>query len=115
MFSALAFIFEGNQSGRQDRAAAEVPAPADAPESAEPPATTDVPGPDWSVLNPLGGHYSARYRAEDLPLHGGAGTRVGRGEVAYSIPVTGPTEVAVTASKSDGSSIEGSLDSSAPL
>jgi hypothetical protein len=49
-----------------------------------------VPGLDWSVLNPLGGHYSARYRSENLPIHSGAGARVGRGEVSYSIPVTGP-------------------------
>ena len=41
-------------------------------------------------MKPLGGHYSARYEADDLPIHGGAGTRVGRGEIAYSIPITGP-------------------------
>jgi hypothetical protein len=50
----------------------------------------EAPGPDWSALKPLGGHYSARYRSDNLPIHGGAGTRVGRGEVAYSIPIAGP-------------------------
>jgi hypothetical protein len=50
----------------------------------------EAPGPDWSALKPLGGHYSARYRSDNLPIHGGAGTRVGRGEIAYSIPIAGP-------------------------
>ncbi|MBW2271762.1 MAG: hypothetical protein JRG96_00720 [Deltaproteobacteria bacterium] len=77
-------------AAREEPAAARKPAAAAQLPTAAPPTAAKTPLPDWSALNPLGGHYSARYRADDLPINGGAGTRVGRGEVAYSIPVAGP-------------------------